>query len=200
MQDGKQDPKNTLSRRALLTRSAVAASLALVARPAGASVCMPTPKQAEGPFYPVAHRLEEDNDLTWRHDREQQALGQVIEVHGQVTDADCAPLRHALVEIWQACASGRYDHPTDDNPAARDDNFQYWGRTATNDTGHYRFKTIKPGAYPMAPPGSGRRTFTSKCIAAATWSSPRRCTLQTKHTTPAIASCNACRPRSRRAW
>ena len=56
-----------------------------------------------------------------------------------------------MVEIWQACASGRYDHPRDSNPASLDPNFQYWGRALTDAAGAYRFKSVKPGAYPFAP-------------------------------------------------
>lgn len=141
----------SLTRRRLLTGTVATASAALLARTARASVCLPTPAQAEGPFYPVAHRLEEDSDLTWRHDREQQAHGEVIAVMDQVTDPTCTPVRRALVEIWQACASGRYDHPTDENPAPLDPNFQYWGRGVTDEAGWYAFKTIKPGAYPDGP-------------------------------------------------
>ena len=140
-----------MSRRRLLTGGLASVSALLVSRNVAASQCVATPSQAEGPFYPVAHRLEEDSDLTWRHDRDAPALGQVVRVTGCVTDQDCAPVPRVLVEIWQACASGRYDHPTDENPAPMDPNFQYWGRTVTDGDGLYAFKTIKPGAYPDGP-------------------------------------------------
>ena len=52
------------------------------------------------------------------------------------------------MEIWQACASGKYNNPGDPNTAPLDPNFKYWGETVTSSTGEYAFKTILPGAYP----------------------------------------------------
>ena len=60
----------------------------------------------------------------------------------------CRPVKDALVEIWQACASGKYHHSGDPNPASLDPNFQYWGRTVTNSKGKYEFFTIIPGHCP----------------------------------------------------
>jgi protocatechuate 3,4-dioxygenase beta subunit len=57
----------------------------------------------------------------------------------------------ASVEIWQACANGRYNDSRDPNPAPRDPDFQGWGRVVTDDQGAFRFTTIKPGAYPTDP-------------------------------------------------
>ena len=57
-------------------------------------------------------------------------------------------LPETLVEIWQACVSGKYNHPNDPNKAPLDKNFQYWGRSTTDKQGIYFFKTILPGAYP----------------------------------------------------
>lgn len=52
------------------------------------------------------------------------------------------------MEIWQANAAGRYDHPVDRHAAPLDPNFSGAGRCLTDDTGRYRFITIKPGEYP----------------------------------------------------
>lgn len=113
-----------------------------------ADLCDFTPEQPEGPFYPVRGQLDTDTDLTKVKGHSQSAAGDVITVHGQVRGLDCQPLPGALVEIWQACESGAYDHPDDPNTAPRDPHFQYWGRTTTDGQGRYQFKTIKPGAYP----------------------------------------------------
>ncbi len=78
------------------------------------------------------------------------ALGQRIVVAGRVLDADGRPIPDALIEIWQANASGRYHHERDNWPAPLDPNFSGGGRTVTDEEGHYRFLTIKPGAYPWA--------------------------------------------------
>lgn len=87
-----------------------------------------------------------DNDLTLQHIGE--PLGERIIVSGRVLDEDGRPVARSLVEIWQANAAGRYVHPMDDHPAPIDPNFTGAGRTLTDEHGHYRFVTIKPGAYP----------------------------------------------------
>jgi protocatechuate 3,4-dioxygenase beta subunit len=88
------------------------------------------------------------NDLTLIRGAAQPADGEAIWVTGLVTDRDCRPLAGAQVEIWQACAAGRYAHPSDSNSAPLDPNFGYFGIAQTDEAGRYRFKTIKPGAYP----------------------------------------------------
>ncbi|MGE3760087.1 MAG: protocatechuate 3,4-dioxygenase, partial [Pseudobdellovibrionaceae bacterium] len=74
--------------------------------------------------------------------------GQVVYIIGIVQDTDCRPVANANVEIWQACASGKYNNPRDPNPAPLDPNFRYWGETYTDANGNYDFKTILPGAFP----------------------------------------------------
>jgi protocatechuate 3,4-dioxygenase, beta subunit len=76
------------------------------------------------------------------------ALGERIIVHGRITDEDGRPVPRTIVEIWQANASGRYQHPADQHDAPIDPNFRGEGRVYTDDDGWYRFTTIKPGAYP----------------------------------------------------
>lgn len=87
-----------------------------------------------------------DNDLTRQHAGEPQ--GQRIIVHGRVLDRRGRPIRHTLVEVWQANAGGRYAHDRDRHPAPLDPNFSGAGRCLTDDQGRYRFITIQPGAYP----------------------------------------------------
>jgi protocatechuate 3,4-dioxygenase beta subunit len=76
------------------------------------------------------------------------ALGERIIVAGTVTDGDGRPVPHTMLEIWQANACGRYDHPGDQHDAPLDPNFHGDGRVFTDAEGRYRFMTIKPGAYP----------------------------------------------------
>ena len=106
-----------------------------------------TPKQPEGPFYPVQDQLDKDSDLINIQGSNQTALGQVIIVEGVVTNQRNELVAGALVEIWQACESGKYDHPSDPNTAPLDPNFQYWGKSVTNAEGKYKFRTIVPGEY-----------------------------------------------------
>ena len=114
------------------------------------SGCVTTPRESSGPFYPLSYPLDQDNDLTYVKDKSQKAKGEIVYLKGLVQDEDCKPISKAMVEIWQACATGRYNHPGDRNPAELDPNFQYWGKAITNKQGEYGFKTIKPGSYPVS--------------------------------------------------
>lgn len=110
--------------------------------------CIVTPKQTQGPFYPGEKQFTADFDLTRLPGRAERAKGQIVYVLGRVLDADCNPVENANVEIWQACATGSYNHDRDPNPAPRDPNFRYWSEAFTDAKGEYAFKTIIPGAYP----------------------------------------------------
>jgi protocatechuate 3,4-dioxygenase beta subunit len=79
---------------------------------------------------------------------DEQPIGPRIIVHGRVLDEDARPVPGALVEVWQANAGGRYRHKKDAYLAPLDPNFGGCGRTISADDGSYRFRTIRPGAYP----------------------------------------------------
>jgi protocatechuate 3,4-dioxygenase beta subunit len=100
-----------------------------------------------GPFYPVAKPPEADWDLSLLSGRE-RAVGELIEVTGRVLDFRGNPVPNAQIEVWQANAAGRYDHPADRNPAPVDPNFQGYGLLRSNLTGSYRLLSVKPGPYP----------------------------------------------------
>ncbi len=87
-----------------------------------------------------------DADLTSQ--AEGEPLGERIVVSGRVLDESGRPIRHTLVEVWQANAAGRYRHDRDTHHAPLDPNFVGCGRALTDDDGWYRFLTVKPGAYP----------------------------------------------------
>ena len=87
-----------------------------------------------------------ESDLTIQHDGD--PIGERMVVTGRILDGDGRPVRRQLVEIWQANAGGRYIHKRDQHPAPLDPNFTGVGRCLTDDDGHYRFTTIKPGPYP----------------------------------------------------
>ena len=105
-----------------------------------------TLSELTGPVFGHEAVRELDHDLTRQHDGE--PLGERIIVTGRVTDSAGKPVRSALIEIWQANAAGRYRHEVDEHPAPVDPNFTGAGRCLTDDDGHYRFVTVKPGAYP----------------------------------------------------
>ncbi len=73
--------------------------------------------------------------------------GERITIEGRVIDGSGTPVRDVLLEIWQANAAGRYNHPDDrQQQKAVDPAFRGWGRTCSDFTsGIWRFETIKPG-------------------------------------------------------
>jgi len=105
----------------------------------------PTASQTLGPFFNYA--LPSVSDLTGGG----KALGQRIRLSGRVTDVNRAPVRDALVEIWQANAAGAYAHPLDNDDARpRDPNFSGFGRVLTDSDGGFAFATVMPGPAPFA--------------------------------------------------
>ena len=75
--------------------------------------------------------------------------GERIRVEGRVLDGTGTPLRDVLIESWQANASGRYNHPDDNQDKPLDLDFRGWGRIGSHfETGVYRLNTIKPGIVP----------------------------------------------------
>lgn len=144
-------------RRFLLTLSAGASLLVPGWVMADNSLWMPddlpvTPQQTEGPFYPektIEQQLYNDTDLTRKLANHELAKGQPAIVRGVVKNQQGKPLAGAIVEVWQACATGRYNHQRDaNNPSLLDNNFQFWGRAITGKEGEYAFTTIIPGKYP----------------------------------------------------
>lgn len=148
-----------ISRRRVLGMSVAAGGLALFGNvsPLLAQKLRRTPTQVLGPYYPVIKPLDHDADLTVIQGRPGRAAGQVIHVMGRVLNSQGQPVPGVRIEIWQANTYGRYTHPSDTNPAPLDPHFEGFAVLNTDAEGRYRFKTIKPGAYPedsgaMRPP------------------------------------------------
>jgi len=142
-----------LGRREILMMSAIIAGSGVGLLPklaAAETVLQRTPDQILGPFYPVSE-LPQTADLTSVSGRPGRAAGQVINVMGRVLNMAGEPVRSARVEVWQANSHGRYTHPSDPNPAPLDPNFEGSAVLTTDSEGRYRFKTIKPAAYPAGP-------------------------------------------------
>ncbi len=145
--------KPVISRRQLLTASAIGLTSSFLwvacVRQADSFSCDLTPEQTEGPFYPADRQLDEDSDLTVVSGKLGRPKGQIIYLRGRVLDGHCRPIQGTQVEIWQASAEGRYNHPRESrNPISLDPNFQSWGRAITDHEGNYLFKTVIPGQYP----------------------------------------------------
>ena len=102
--------------------------------------------EVTGPVFGDSDIRQTDYDLTLQHDG--QPVGERIIVSGRVLDENNRPVPHTLIECWQANAAGRYRHGSDNHGAPLDTNFTGFGRALSDANGHYRFVTIKPGAYP----------------------------------------------------
>ena len=134
-----------IDRRHLVLGGAALAALATGAR---AQKLAPTSGQDLGPFYPVVRPRDDDADLTRLRGAKGIARGEPINVVGRVVDLRGRAVRGVRLELWQANAVGRYDHPGDHaNPAALDPNFQGYASLLTDRDGHFKFRTIKPSAY-----------------------------------------------------
>ncbi len=168
------DDYRPASRRRFLHRTIVsAAALAgggLFTRGAFAEELTRTPRQTEGPFYPDPLPLDTDNDLIILNDHLTPAVGEITHLTGRILDSSGAPIRNAVVEIWQTDAGGAYVHTRSGNAENRDGNFQGFGRFLTGSAGEYYFRTIKPVAYPGRTPHihykvklKGQDDFTTQC-------------------------------------
>jgi len=141
-----------LSRRHVMVGATALVGTVAAAR---AQLLVPTSSQDLGPFYPVLRPSDSDADLTRIRGARGPAQGIPINVVGRVLDRRGNPVRGATIELWQANAVGRYDHPGDtQSTAALDPNFQGYARLATDRDGNFKFRTIKPGAYKI--PGDMR--------------------------------------------
>ena len=107
-----------------------------------------TPPQTEGPFYPVHKGTESDVDLTSLKAHKQRAQGEHVHIQMNIKDHLGNSIPNARVEIWQACASGKYNHPGDTFHAALDPHFQYQAVMQSDQNGAVRFRTVIPGSYP----------------------------------------------------
>ena len=143
-------PQNT--RRTFLKQS-IAATAGLTA-PTAVMAAAPTPRAAEGPFYPTkSMRFKDiDNDLVKVAGTIKEAGGEIFWLTGRVLARDGKPVSDARVEIWQVDMNARYIHTGDRGGKSRDEAFQGFGQDITDQKGRYRFRTIKPVAYPGRTP------------------------------------------------
>jgi|SRR5579871_5041253 len=108
-----------------------------------------TLSELSGPFEPERRVEICDGDFSSATPGGPRAIGQLMNISGRVTDEDGAPIAGAMIEIWQANAAGKYIHEWDRHQAPIDPNFTGQGRFLTDREGRYRFRTIKPGGYPV---------------------------------------------------
>ena len=162
-------PPTLIHDRRQFIRGLTVAAAFLTVPGAFAEELIRTPRQTEGPFYPDHLPLDTDNDLIIVNDTTTPALGEITHLSGRILDARGEPLRNVLVEIWQVDGNGVYLHSKDVH-AARDKNFQGFGRFLTGSSGEYYFRTLKPVPYPGRTPHihfalktKGREKWTTQC-------------------------------------
>lgn len=141
------NPSNLLTRRQLFLAGSLGAAAWFVPG-AFAEELARTPALTEGPFYPDRLPLDTDNDLVIVGNSTTPAVGEITHLTGRVLTPAGSGLNNLVVEIWQVDGNGVYLHSESDNAARRDRSFQGFGRFTTNQLGEYRFRTVKPVAYP----------------------------------------------------
>ena len=110
-----------------------------------------TPSQTVGPYFayglsPEQYGYQQNlTSIAGSQMVEGDIEGQRIRVEGRVFDGTGNPISDALIEVWQADASGRYAHPAD--PRGSNSTFKGFGRcgTGTDPRNRFWFDTIKPG-------------------------------------------------------
>jgi protocatechuate 3,4-dioxygenase alpha subunit len=107
------------------------------------------PSQTIGPFYHFALTMNAGLGCLALA----EAKGEHIRVRLRLLDGDGTPVPDGMVEVWQADASGKYDHPEDQQPQAPDPAFCGFGRLDMDAEGCCVFDTVRPG---RAPDGHGR--------------------------------------------
>jgi protocatechuate 3,4-dioxygenase beta subunit len=120
-------------RHATFTRLGIGLAMlaaALMASPAFAQQA-PTNSQTEGPYFkpnsPETTSLVQDG-----------MPGTLLTITGQVLSPDGQPVANALLDFWQADASGNYDNA----------GYTLRGHQFTDENGNYTLTTIVPGLYP----------------------------------------------------
>jgi protocatechuate 3,4-dioxygenase alpha subunit len=100
---------------------------------------IPTAGQTVGPFFGFALPFGGGADLV------PASHPQAIQLTGRVLDGAGAPVPDALLEIWQTDPAGAI---VSEAGSLHRDAFTFtgWGRAATDNTGRYRFSTLRPAA------------------------------------------------------
>ena len=101
---------------------------------------MITASQTVGPFFAFSLTAKSLGQM-----RQQQTVGEPVRLVIRLFDGQGAPVPDGIIELWQADASGIYDHPDDKQQHAADATFCGFGRMATDQTGTCVFETIRPG-------------------------------------------------------
>lgn len=120
-----------------------------------------SPSQTVGPYLAIGLDTEPRHGIMVGPN----TPGERIRVRVRVLDGAGDPLPDALVELWQADATGRYvaaaDHPNPDPGEA----FRGWGRRPTDRDGWAEFETVRPGVT-VGPDGGQQAPHINLCLFA----------------------------------
>jgi protocatechuate 3,4-dioxygenase alpha subunit len=114
-----------------------------------------TPSQTVGPFFALGLTAQDYSNrfpqIADGHLARDDTPGERIRIIGRVTDGGGTAIPDALIEIWQADASGRYAGP---EAFADRHAFHGFGRIGTGSDPEHRFiiDTIKPGGHGQEAP------------------------------------------------
>lgn len=117
-----------------------------------------TPSQTVGPYFAYGLTAEQYNypfaSIADHQVAQESTEGERVRVMGRVFDGEGQIVNDAMIEIWQANAHGRYNHPADERKDnLLDPDFRGFGRfgTGTDPDNRFIFDTVKPG-----PVGDGQ--------------------------------------------
>ena len=136
------------------TPNAAATATSAASGPAAGASCSgrATPAETAGPYFKPGS--PERTSLV-----DPGMAGTRLTVSGRVTDLACHPLAGAVLDFWQADASGNYDNS----------GYRLRGHQATDADGRYSLLTVVPGEYPGRTPhihvnvaAPGRPTLTTQ--------------------------------------
>jgi protocatechuate 3,4-dioxygenase, alpha subunit len=101
-----------------------------------------TPSQTAGPFFAIGMPWPDGPSVV------PEGTPGAITIGGTVRDGAGQPVTDAMVETWQADPDGRFAHPDDPRGSSAAPGFRGFGRCLTDQAGHYRILTLRPGPLP----------------------------------------------------
>jgi protocatechuate 3,4-dioxygenase, alpha subunit len=102
-----------------------------------------TTSQTVGPYFKIGLKWLNCDNLVG-----EGVSGERVTFQGRVFDGDGVIVPDAILEIWQANAHGKYNHPEDTQDKPLEPGFKGYGRVPVTAAGLFRIATIKPGPVP----------------------------------------------------
>ena len=100
-----------------------------------------TASQTVGPYFSIGLSYRNSTSVC-----SENAVGEHIEITGQVFDGDGLVVPDAQLEVWQADSKGRYAGSDTGTEGTVEEDFTGFARIPTDAQGRFRLHTIRPGA------------------------------------------------------